>query len=327
VSRWSWAHRIAHIAAQRVRIDAGWAPAQRASIIKLIEASGVQVFGQHAPKLFGALLPADDDRAAGVWLNAGLTVTGQRHTAAHEWGHYHLSHGATCDLGIETLGGDWSAAMRTIEETTAEAFAAWLLMPRAALAAALRTLGVTGAPTPLQCYEAALLLGTFYRGTARHLATARLIDRDTSTRLMRTPPGRIKQALDEPTAPPLADSRADVWRLAHFSAAEELVVAAGDRLIVDHTDADTTDALLAAGRATMIADTDHAVVLTALGQDDRLPMAAETIWIGGNPVRLRVDQRVIGLADPTSIPDISALTLDEIDRLLADLHPQPAHLS
>jgi Zn-dependent peptidase ImmA (M78 family) len=327
VSRWSYAHSIAHIAAQRARSDAGWAPTQRAEVIELIEASGVQVFGEHGTKLFGALLPAEEGRAAGVWLNAGLTVTSQRHTAAHEWGHHRLDHGPTCDLGIEALGSDRSAAMRSLEETTAEAFAAWLLMPRPALTAALRTLSATGAPSPLQCYETALLLGTSYRGTARHLATARLIDRDTSTQLMRIPPGRIKQVLDEPTAPAPMDSRADVWRLAHFGAAEELVVAAGDRLIVDHTDTDTTDALLAVGRATMVAETDTAVVLTALGQDDRLPMPAETIRIAGNPVRFRVDQPVIGLADPNTIPDLSTLTADEIDRLLADLHPQAIHLT
>jgi Zn-dependent peptidase ImmA (M78 family) len=316
MSKWSVAHRIAHIAAHRARGDAGLAPAQRADVIVLIEDSGVMVFGQEAAKLFGAYLPATENQVGRVWLNAGLTVNGQRHTAAHEWGHHVLNHRATCDVNIEALTGDHRESARSLPESTAEAFAAWVLMPRPALAAALNALGVSGVPTPLQCYEVSLLLGTSYRGTARHLSTARLIERAASTALMRAVPGRLKTTLDEPGTP-APDPRTDTWRLSHFSACDDLVIAEGDRIIVDHEDEDAVAVLIETARAAFVTETDTATVLCAVANHGHTRPQPVEIFVSGSPVQVRVDRRIRGLATADFVPDISALSPKQIDELLA----------
>jgi hypothetical protein len=317
MSRWSVAHSVAHIAAQNARGDAGLAPHGRADVIGLIESCGVQVFGDHADRLFGAYLPPEADRVAGVWLNAGLSVTDQRHTAAHEWGHRELEHGATCDLDIEGVSGNLAGRSRSLEETTAEAFAAWLLMPRAALIAVLLALGWKRgtAPTPLQCYETSLVLGTSYRGTARHLNTARVVDGTVTTALVRKVPGIIKNALDHPAAPPRY-SRSDVWCTAHFARFDDIIVSAGDRLLIDpsDTEAGAVDALLDANRAELVVEAIDAVVLTAVPPRDRIAVAPVEVLLQGRPVRVHVDQPVNGLADAGDVPDLSAMTPEEFAR-------------
>ncbi|MBW4719796.1 ImmA/IrrE family metallo-endopeptidase [Saccharothrix obliqua] len=325
MSRWSVAHRIAHIAAQGARGDAGWASDQRADVVGLIESNGVQVFGQHG-LLFGAYLPAEPGRAPGVWLNAGLDVTAQRHTAAHEWGHHSLGHGARCDLDIEGVAPPRHGASRSLEETSAEAFAAWLLMPRAALASTLAALGCPRGtvPTALHCYETSLVLGTSYRGTARQLGTSRLVSPEVSKALMRVAPGKIKRMLDEPTVPPTA--RADIWCLAHFAGFDDLTIPAGDRLIVDHQDAEhgTVDALLHAGLAELVTETARGIVLTVLPASDRMTSPPVNICLRNRPTRIHFDQRVVGLADANTVPDLTDLTPGELARLLADMYG-PAH--
>jgi IrrE N-terminal-like domain len=318
MSRWSSAHRVAQIAAQGARADAGLEPADRVDVIEVITDAGVDVFGQRGC-LFGALLPEADNRPAGIWLNAGLDVTTQRHTAAHEWGHYVLNHGDRCGLDADPVTVDYAVVRRSLTETTAEAFAAWLLMPRAAMLATLRALGAARPLTPLNCYETSLILGTSYKGTARHLSTAHLTERNSSTRLMRTTPARIKRDLDDPSAP-APDPRTDIWRLTHFTAVNEiLTVAAGDRLILDHTDIAAVDALIEQDLAQFVADTPTSVVLQAMAQVDRIPIPATELPISDALVRLRVDQPVIGIADAGNIEDLTDVSFEELARRIADL--------
>ncbi|MGH3721789.1 MAG: ImmA/IrrE family metallo-endopeptidase [Pseudonocardiaceae bacterium] len=292
-------------------------------IIGLIQAARVEVFGEHGKKLFGTTIFGEDHRPAAIWLNAGSTVIGQRHTAAHEWGHYILGHTATCEITIgapdpATIDGGTTAdrdamAARTLPETTAEAFAAWLLMPRAALAATLRALRVTGTPSPRQCYVLSLVLGTSYRGTARQLRTARLIDQTASDFLMRIAPGRIKRALDC-SGVPVPDPRANIWRLSDFGGCTDLVLAHGDRVIADQAELDIADALLENGLAETIAESSMTRVLSATAPSHH-NRSRSTLRIP-RPVgdlTVRVDQVIRGVADPSAVLDVSTMTEDEID--------------
>lgn len=327
MTKWSASHRIAQIAAQNARGDAGLAHDQRANVIAMIDAAGVEVFGQHSTKLFGATIPAAGDRPLTIWLNANSTVTGQRHTAAHEWGHRMLDHPATCEIRIGSVSDHDATqrgttsdpppnAARTLPETTAEAFAAWLLMPRGALRAALRALGVAPTSvTPAACYATSLLLGTSYAGTARHLHTAHLIDRQASTALMRVPPGRIKAKLDVADAPP-RDPRADVWRLADVCGIDELVFADGDRIVVDGDDSTAVfaDRLVEHGLAEVVWQSPTQTVLYATAQDDGLSTVSH-LHHNGAEIAVRVDRVLQGLSDPSTVPDLSLMTDDEIEAL------------
>jgi Zn-dependent peptidase ImmA (M78 family) len=325
MSKWSVAHRIAQIAAQIARHDAGLRHDERVDVIGLIQATGVEVFGQPGSKLFGTTI-FEDDRPKAIWLNAGSrsTVNGQRHTAAHEWGHNVLGHTATCEIAIgdpdtATDGGvtaDRHAKVaRTLPETTAEAFAAWLLMPRAALAATLRALRVTGTLSPRKCYALSLILGTSYRGTARQLGIARLIDPTASAALMRIAPGRIKAALDHPGAP-TPDPYANIWRLSDFGDCKDLVLANGDRVIAERSEHDIADALLENGLVEAVVESSTMRVLTAAVPNHYDRSRALHIPRQASNLTVRVDHVIRGIADPSTVIDVSTMTEDEIDEHL-----------
>ncbi len=322
MSKWSVAHRVAQIAAQIARREASLRHDERVDIIGLIQAAGVEVFGEHGRKLFGTTIFGEDHRPEAIWLNAGSTVIGQRHTAAHEWGHYILGHTATCEI---TIGGPDPAitdggttadrdamAARTLPETTAEAFAAWLLMPRAALAATLRALRVTGTPSPRQCYALSLVLGTSYRGTARQLGTARLTDRTASAALMRIAPGRIKGALEHSGAP-APDPRANIWRLSDFGDCTDLVLAHADRIIAEQAELDIADALLENGLAENIVESSTTRVLSATATSHHGRFRTVRIPRQVGELTVRVDHVIRGIADPNTVIDVSTMTEDEID--------------
>jgi hypothetical protein len=325
MSKWSAAHRIAQIAAQNARGEANLRHDQRVDVIAVIDAAGVEVFGQHSSKLFGATIPASGDRPLTIWLNANSTVNGQRHTAAHEWGHRVLNHPATCELEIAAVPDDntaadrgttadphWHAA-RTLPEATAEAFAAWLLMPRSALRSALSAVsGNCNDVTPVSCYLTSLLLGTSYAGTARHLVTAHLIDRAASNSLLRSPPGRVKKTLDVAGAPQ-RDPRADVWPLAAVAPFGDLVFAEGDRIVVDAVSPAEVlgDRLLEHGLAETVWESPERRVLVATASEhDR---CGALLQHDGGETRVRVERVLQGLSDQSGIPDVSTMSEDEID--------------
>lgn len=337
MTRWSAAHRIAQIAAHNARSAAGVAHDQRIDIIEVMKAAGVHVFGEHGTHLFGAMVPGLDGTPDAIWLNASSTVIGQRHSAGHEWGHRALEHTADCGILISnddtsldepergTTADRDSNDARSLPESTAEAFAAWMLMPRAALVAALRALRADSPPTPRQCYQAALLLGTSYRGTARHLATAHLAPRPVATALMKRSPKRIKADLDEPGAPP-PDPRADIWRLTDFDLYPDIVLAHHDRVIASRR-SDAADALLSAGLARMTHVEGETVVLTVLapGEDEdgdhlnpERTTAAVVVPNEHTTQRFSVHRVVRGLADTSSILDLSQMTPEQINALAAE---------
>lgn len=322
MSKWSSAHRVAQIAAQIARRDAGLRHDERVDVIDLIQAAGVDVFGEHGRKLFGTTIFGEDRQPKAIWLNAGSTVNEQRHTAAHEWGHNVLGHTATCQITIGdpnpatdagTIADLDSRAARTLPETTAEAFAAWLLMPRAALAATLRALRVTGLPAPHQCYALSLVLGTSYRGTARQLGTARLIDPTASAGLMRVAPGRIKDDLDHVGAP-ARDPRVSIWRLSDFGDCTDLVLAHADRIIAGPAELDIADAILENGLAETMFESLTMRVLTATSHHGRSHILH--IPRQGGDLTVRVDHVIRGIADPRTVIDVSTMTEDEIDEHL-----------
>ncbi|MFD1145666.1 ImmA/IrrE family metallo-endopeptidase [Saccharothrix hoggarensis] len=324
MSKWSVAHRLAQMAAARMRGDAGLDTAARADIPALLRAQGLVVQAEPADRLFGAYMPADPDLGipGGVWLNGGLTLPGQRHTGAHELGHHALGHGASYDTDIAALAPPGTPL--DFGESCAEAFAAWLLMPRAALQCALRAVAVRpGAPTAVEVYRVSLLLGTSYRGTARHLGVAHLIPDQDSGRLQRAVPGRLKDACDDPSAPP-RDGRGEVWALADFTAAGDIVVADGDRLVLPAHAVAAADELVDTGHAEHVHHGLHHITLTARTRSTTPePDPADGVEIhpdgpDGAGVRLRV-QTPLRRTPPreTPPPDVSRLDEAELDRLLA----------
>ncbi|RDI16346.1 ImmA/IrrE family metallo-endopeptidase [Lentzea flaviverrucosa] len=231
MSRWPLAHRTAHLAAERLRIDQKIAPGSLVDPFESIKAAGLSLFAEPKDRLFGAYFPESADAIGAILLNAELDLVSQRHTASHELGHHVLGHGLQVDLTTdqfeESSAGDWD-----LTEATAEAFAAWFLMPRRNLCAALAVLGLTQPVDAFDVYRVSLMLGSSYRGTARHLATTKIISRAAASKLERVALGRVKDRLNGNDFDQV-DRRRNVIELTKFAGWGRVIAEPGDRIILD----------------------------------------------------------------------------------------------
>lgn len=306
--KWRAAHRLGQMHAEHARADGGQTCTARTDVLDLLHRQRLVVAGQQADRLFGAYFPANpaEGTPGGVWLNADMSVPDQRHTAAHELGHHTFQHGVVFDQDIAAVSGNKPLSF---DESCAEAFAAWVLMPYVVLDAALQKFsGDRSNPTPLEVYRMALALGTSYRGTARHLGVANLIGSQTSQALQRVLPARVKNMCDEPAAP-ARPSRANVWRLADFTEWGEVVVAEDDRLVLPGHAHEAAELLLSSGHAAELYF-GETIVLSALesGSDEPVELRPDA---SGATLRFHVERPV-----PLPIPDVSQVDEAELDRIL-----------
>ena len=240
---WQDAHRIANLSAAqahgRLGVDLS---GSRVNVLSAIKHAGIDVMWRSMPSLFGAYInEAGSDR--GILLNSGLPRGARRHTAAHELGHAWLEHSTSVDDGstVDTLLGDEEAALAPAsrrrawpdQEKTAEAFAAWFLMPRRVVLSALSVLGLTRPRTAADVYRLSLLLGTSYRSTLRHLPNLKLASRVTCVAWAEIAPSSIKEQLDS-GAPRPATRRPEVWVLGPLFDGRVIDLEPGDRVVVGH---------------------------------------------------------------------------------------------
>ncbi|WP_103349826.1 ImmA/IrrE family metallo-endopeptidase [Amycolatopsis sp. CA-128772] len=318
MTKWSVAHRLAHMAAMRTLDDAGQPADRRTDVAALIAAANLRALADpEAERLFGLYIPPTHTYPGGIWINAAMPPSTQRHSAAHELGHHVFNHGLTCDTDFASLSA--TPATSTLTETTAEAFAAWLLMPRAALVRTLRMLNIKPEDLrPEHVYLTGLILGTSYRGTARHLGVARLIEPRAATALARTAPAAIKNRFDDPTAPPRGGN-ADVWPLQHLAGCGEVTLHHGDRLVLPATADAAAEGLIADDVAQFVHQSFTSIVLSATappdrngavrrhllslpGDDDGLQVSVES-----GPVRPRAQRAVPNVANVNSEADLDLL--------------------
>ncbi|WP_199577284.1 ImmA/IrrE family metallo-endopeptidase [Streptomyces sp. CRB46] len=190
---WALAHRVASIAAVQAHRDLGVDRTRYVQVHRALHAAGVIGMAQPMPRLFGVYFsPADQGPA--VMLNASLNAVTQRHTAAHELGHHRLEHRTAADDELDPAlrwgNGSWPD-----EEKTAEAFAAWFLMPLPAVRAALGRICGSRPSSPEHVYRVARELGTSYAGTVRHLVNLRLLDSGRAAQWGRIPPADLRSSL------------------------------------------------------------------------------------------------------------------------------------
>lgn len=190
---WSVAHRIAGIAAAQAQRDLSIDRSRYVPVHQALKAAGVVGMAQPMPRLFGVYFSPDDDGPA-VLLNAKLNIVTQRHTAAHELGHHRLRHRTAADDDLSPALR-WGSGSWPEEEKTAEAFAAWFLMPRPAVLAGLdRICG--GRPTnPEHVYRLARELGTSYAGTVRHLQHLRVLEAGRASQWAKIAPAALRSSL------------------------------------------------------------------------------------------------------------------------------------
>lgn len=236
---WTDAHRIANIAAAQAHYDLGVDPGvPPIDVATALAANNVPLMWRPMPRLFGAYLNSANSRP-GVLVNSAIPVGARRHTAAHELGHHRLRHSATIEDGaclhldpLETaMAPPVPGRLRwTDQEKSAEAFAAWFLMPRRAVLSAMGTLGLTRLETATQIYRLSLILGTSYRSTVRHLPNLRLASQERSRSWMAEAPGRIKAQLD-PTRTWQGRGITDLWTIDQRFNGSRVRLQHGDQLV------------------------------------------------------------------------------------------------
>ncbi|MET7738539.1 ImmA/IrrE family metallo-endopeptidase [Streptomyces sp. NPDC005402] len=224
---WGLAHRIASIAAVQAHRDLGIDRTQYVHVHRALGAAGVIGMAQPMPRLFGVYFsPADQGPA--VMLNASLNAVTQRHTAAHELGHHRLGHRTAADEELDPAlrwgNGSWPE-----EEKTAEAFAAWFLMPLPAVRAALERICGGRPSSPEHVYRLARELGTSYAGTVRHLVNLRLLDAGRAGQWAKIPPAGLRSSLVGGASLP---AQAQVHVITAASAGQTVHADAGDVLVL-----------------------------------------------------------------------------------------------
>lgn len=293
---WTMANRLGHIAAtkahSRLGVDVGDYPV---NVSKAIDAAGLSLMRRPLPSLFGVYVEANGNR--GVMVNANLTRATRRHTEGHELGHHEFGHrpdpARQCAIDATaagTAGGPQGRIRAQGQvEMTAEAFAAWFLMPRRAVLAALTDLGIDTLTSAAEMYRLSLLLGTTYRATCRHLMNIRFVSRADADLWTRMQPGRLKKALATEVGATLdSTSDMDVWDL-RAASRPRVEASVGDLLMLPF---ELRGAAEAAGLTVVATDSTTAVLeCTASTGLTRLVGA-------GRPLSLVVHDRPNGLYMP-----------------------------
>jgi len=197
-------------------------------VFSAIERLGLVLAFAPLGKVSGLYLPKLQN--PGILLHQGHPRTRQRYTAGHELGHHVFKHAAEVDVDLEVAlqRGDLNAWPD--HEKEAEAFGAWLLMPRRLIRHGLTTLGIETPTNPYDVYALSLWLGTSYTATALQLATTRIVSYPTAAAWASIPPRTVKRAIAGDLAPD--DLRNDVWWLNDGRNQEPIDARPGDRLVL-----------------------------------------------------------------------------------------------
>ncbi len=229
---WRRIHLHAALEARRAHQQLGIDTTRRIDPFVALEASGVVVMRQRLDGFAGMYIPADpaEGNAPGVLINAAHPLSRQRFTAAHELAHHRRDRQLVLDreTGWAARGDDRASDV----ERFAEAFAAWFLMPKALVEAALDALGLRASQlTPEGAYTLSLELGTSFDATVYHLADMQVITRAHANRLQKSTPQAIKRALGASDI--LADAWKDVWLIRPTRPAWSVGALEGDAVVVE----------------------------------------------------------------------------------------------
>jgi len=313
---WLMANRLGHIAAakahNRLGVDVGAYPV---NVSKAIDAAGLTLMRRPLPRLFGAYIEANGNR--GVLVNSNMTQATRRHTAAHELGHHEFGHrpdparqcaiedpvtrGGASGTSPVAAGAQGRVKAQGQVEMCAEAFAAWFLMPRRAVMAALTDLGIDRVGSAAEVYQLSMLLGTTYRATCRHLANVRFATKADTDVWARIQPGRLKRSVAAEVGVTLDSTvDVDVWDLRTSSGAR-VEASIGDLLVLP---ADLLPATEQTAGLTVVTVDGAAVTIECTSATGLTRLVNDA-----QPILLVVHDHPFGLYLPTEDPSLGELEL------------------
>lgn len=162
-------------------------------VISAIRRADIALMFRNMPNHFGTYVSAAT-HGPGILINSGLPMSTIRHTAAHELGHHQLGHGDSVDLSLDLWESQTPGAWTGVE-MSAEAFAAWFLMPRPAILRSLQRLGTARPRSAQDVYRLATLLGASFRGVCRHLVNLGLVSTTTASTWAKVGRARVRTSL------------------------------------------------------------------------------------------------------------------------------------
>ncbi len=225
---WTTAHREAMFAAFEAHEQLELDTFGRIDVFDGMAADGLRLVFRRLDTAAALYLPASRGGQPGAIVNSQHPLALQRYSAGHEYGHHVFGHGEQIDRHAEP-GGPRPAA--SAQEKLAEAFAAWFLMPPEAAKAACERLSLADVRQPSDAYALALRLGTSYTAICTHLPSLKLVNVGIANQWRDISLKTIKQELS--ATPPPGGWQNDTWLMSAADAEVELVVRAGDRLLID----------------------------------------------------------------------------------------------
>lgn len=230
MTSWREAHSVAILAALKAHRTLDVPIEPPVDVPRAIHAADLLLMWRPMPRLFGAFVNEAGSRP-GIIVNSSIEPAEQNRTAAHELGHHWMHHGSRADPDLNLPYRPGSQFRSGAEERFAEAFAAWFIMPRKTVLAALERLGVERPGSAQDIYRLSLLLGAPYRATARHLPNLKLMSSTLADRLIAYPPGRVKAEFDQ-GAPLPETRRPQVWLVDERFNGSSISVHVLDRIVV-----------------------------------------------------------------------------------------------
>jgi len=184
------------IKASQVLHDTGAEGSDYIDVFAAMTAAQVPCMAQPLESLAGAYVGPSSGGPA-IMVNSALGEIPIRHTAGHELAHHAFGHESRLDEQIDLDRGTLGTQLPD-QEKLAEAFAAWFLMPRRAVVAAMRRARISRPAGPADVHQISCWLGTSFTGTARHLVNLHLADAHKAeewTRAWRNGSARLRAAL------------------------------------------------------------------------------------------------------------------------------------
>jgi Zn-dependent peptidase ImmA (M78 family) len=235
--------------AKRARKKLGCEDQEWVDVFEAIDRLGVLLLFSPIRSLCGAYMPKTQETGvAGIVVSTIYPLSVQRLTAAHELGHYLMDHAPSLDhdTDIDHDASDTEFVPRAApaprvrdthvdpeQEVAAEAFAAHFLMPKNRVVGRIKALGWGEEQLRKEdsVYELSLWFGVSYSAMVWHLVALKLLPYIEASRLAKTKPKAIKQALGGKEA--LPNWQNDVWPLEETDSGATIHARVGDALAIN----------------------------------------------------------------------------------------------